>query len=160
MSSLNLNRCCSIPADYKPDVVISDEEFEKLYANKYNITMEQKMLARDYSLNFICRLLENSYKYDEMNSEPFSLTNVLLEFPTGKLESLFWGLRNCKCCWRHLHNTPVSLDSEENSYVLDVVTAEMIESCDCGCFCRMYKRFLRRAYFSEKHIPEDLPDLE
>ncbi len=133
--------------------ILSDSDFEKLYETKDNITGEQKTAVRDYALSKfddICGTVPPSHSTEE----------ILSEMPTERLESLFWGLTNCYCCWRHLHNAPISLESQENTNVLDVATVDMVRTNNCSCKCRLAKRFLRRAYFSEKHIPTELPLLE
>ena len=132
---------------------LSIEEFEHLYSNKDKITQEQKTEACLYVLNTFNQI--NKFK-----PQNISMEDSLSEMSSKCLDSLFWGLTHCNCCWRHLHNTPIALDSQENSNVLDVATIEMTKKDNCGCHCRMAKRFLRRAYFSEKHIPEDLPYLD
>jgi hypothetical protein len=136
-----------VPLDYKPEILITDSEFESIYHN-HNITPEQCLFARDYVI----------HKFNQISIN--NIINSLAQFPTQHLESLFWGLEHCSCCWRHCHNKPISLTSLENRSMLSVATEQMVLERNCHCRCRFVKRLLRRAYFSEFHTPDDLPELE
>jgi hypothetical protein len=146
-----------VPENYVPEVLISDEKFDEIYTkwvsgskkNRFFSSAPKDMLfARDYAIN-------------QFHQLPCGLlTETLAELPTERLESLFWALNGCSCCWRHCHNKPVAVDSMEDRSMLDVATVEMVSERNCYCYCRMAKRFLRRAYFSDAHVPSDLPELE
>jgi hypothetical protein len=147
----------AVPENYAPEVLISDEEFDGIYARRATATNAEKFHARDYVVVQFHQCTRTA------NTDPDgqkSTQEVFATLPTERLEALFWGLKACTCCWRHCHNKPTEIDSWENKSALDVATEEMVQARDCFCHCRIAKRILRRAYFSEEHLPSDLPDLE
>lgn len=140
--------CASLPEDYVPAVLISDEKFEAICAKRdrgEKVTAEDRFFSRDYVVDQFCRDMKKLYVDDYS-----SMTEVLSEYPNERLANLFWGLRSCSCCWRHCHNRPVSLDSPEDESMLDRVTEEMVSERNCKCYCRSAKRFIRRAFLSKK----------
>jgi hypothetical protein len=134
----------SIPENYKPEVMISDEEFNSLYSSTEKPTFEQQFRARDYSVAHF-----NNYVNTAL-SEDKSVVDHLSELPEERLRSLFWGLVHCSCCWRHCHNVPVAIDTKEELSMLEVATTDMINDYSCFCHCRSGKRFLRQAFFNKK----------
>jgi hypothetical protein len=134
----------SVPQNYTRDDVLTDDEFAEVYSTPDDkVTYEQKYYARDYAVDKFLKTVDSAL------TEKKSVVDALAELPKERLESLFWGLAPCTCCWRHLHNKPVAIDSKEDSSVLDVATVGMINDSVCFCHCRAAKRFLRQAYFNQ-----------
>ncbi len=138
-----------VPENYIPKVLITDEEYDMIYANGENADKAEKFYARDY-------VVDQLHKYSDKALSGESTEDVLVKLPKEHLKKLFWGVSNCSCCWTHCHNKPIAIDSWEDRSMLDVATEEMIRSDRCHCHCRMAKRMFRRAYFD---VP-GLPDLE
>jgi hypothetical protein len=131
----------NVPEHYCPNVLISDNDFTNLYIAAESTDRVQKYYARDY-------VVDRFLRCSNTRPEGKSLVDVLAEFPEDELRALFWGVTHCTCCWRHLHNTPVAIDSKIDSSVLNVATIEMVNESNCFCHCRMAKRFLRQAFFN------------
>jgi hypothetical protein len=142
-----------VPENYVPEVLISDEEFNGFYARStdpfYEETRENLFFARDYAVEQLHRATRTAYAYG------FPCTaSVLEELPKERLRALFWGLKECTCCWRHCHNKPVAIDSWDDESMLDRATSEMVSKRDCFCHCRMGKRMIRKAFFECAEMPE------
>jgi hypothetical protein len=143
--------CASLPEDYVPAVLISDEQFDAICAKRdrgEEVTAKDRFFGRDYVVDQLHRNTKKVY-LDGYNS----LTEVLADMPNERLANLFWGLKSCSCCWRHCHNRPVAFDSPEDESALDRVTVEMVSERDCKCHCRSAKRFIRKAFLSKKTFP-------
>jgi hypothetical protein len=142
-----------VAEDYVPNKVISDQEFNGFYARStdpsYEETNENLFYARDYVVDQLHQATRTAY------AEGYSCTAAVLEeLPKERLRALFWGLKNCTCCWRHCHNKPVAIDSWDDESMLDRATVEMVSKRNCFCHCRMGKRMLRKAFFECADMPE------
>jgi hypothetical protein len=138
-----------VPEDYVPEVLISDAEFATLYANRNEVTNEDKFHARDYVVDQLHKCTDKVY-----NGEGYGSTeDVLAELPKERLEALFWGVGECSCCYTHMHNRPNAIDSWDDRSMLDRVTQEEITQSRCYCHCRMAKRMFRHAYLDVPNLP-------
>jgi hypothetical protein len=139
-----------VPEDYKPEVMISDEEFDAIYSHHKTATNEELFHARDYSLLQFKKVVERIYE-DETYGCP---EDLLMTFPKERLRALFWGVDGCSCCWTHCHKRPVAIDSWNDQSMLDRATQGEIDASRCHCYCRMWKRKLRRAFFEVPDMPQ------
>jgi hypothetical protein len=131
----------NVPEDYEPEVVISDEKFDAIYARRDMATKMELFHARDYSLVQFNKIVKQSYE----EGTYVSPEELLCMFSNERLEALFWALEGCSCCWTHCHNRPKSIHSWEDESMLDRATQAEIDASRCHCQCRMWKRKLRRA---------------
>jgi hypothetical protein len=151
-----------VPEDYKPEVVITDEEFDALYAGRNepvsrDTRKKNQFLARDYSLVQFEKTVKKIYEdWCETYRCPEEL---LVTFPKDRLRALFWGVDSCSCCITHCHKAPGAIDTRGDRDMTDRFTAEEIEGSRCHCHCRMWKRKLRRAFFEEIPLFEEIPPL-
>jgi hypothetical protein len=141
-----------IPEDYKPRVLITDEQFEAICEKSEKPTAEEKFFGRDYAVDQFLRCIRKAHAGDYRSTD-----EVLMELPDKRLKDLFSGLDSCSCCWRHCHKTPVSHDSWEDRSQLGVATEEMVSERNCFCYCRLAKRSIRRAFFSKPDAGRDSP---
>jgi len=137
-----------VPEDYVPEVVLSDEEFEAIYAARgtqieWQVKNKNKFLARDYSLNVFSKVVDRIYEDDTYGCPE----ELLMTDPHERLRALFWAVNSCSCCITHCHKCPKDIDTWRDRNMADRFTAEEIESSRCHCHCRMWKRKLRRAFF-------------
>ncbi len=128
----------SIPEINIPKFMINDEEFEQIYSNKDAVTYPHQCLARDYAVDQFLRGANLAALEDK------SVVDVLSEFSKEELTSLFWGADLCRCCARHRNNSPVSIETNEESNLSNLLIST--ENSNCFCHCRAAKRFFRQAY--------------
>jgi hypothetical protein len=146
-----------VPENYKPEVVLSDEEFEAIYASRndpisQDTKRKNKFLVRDYSLVQFEKVVEKIYEdWCETYSCP---EEYLMTLSKDRLRALFWGVKGCTCCWTHCHKAPVDIDTWDDKDMTDRVTQGEIDASRCHCHCRMWKRKLRRAFFEVPTMPQ------
>ncbi len=138
-----------IPENYKPKVLISDEEYNTICDKRdkgEKLTCADEFFGRDYVVDQSLRCI-GSEDYESMDA-------FMMKLSDKRLADLFAGLETCSCCWRHCHNTPERYDSWEDRNQLDVATIEMVSERNCFCHCRMVKRSIRWAFFANKKLDE------
>lgn len=135
-----------VPEDYVPEVLISDEEFEAIYALGDKASKADKFHARDYAVDQFLKTVRKSYEEGWACPDDLFMQNS-----RGRLRALFWAAKDCSCCWRHCHKRPVAVDSWVDQSMLDRVTqAEIDESRGrCFCHCRSLKRHCRFSFWGE-----------
>ena len=149
--SISFGPVRAVPDNYTPKVVLSDEQYDALYASTSKLSPEQRFYARDYAvLEFQKAFCLASQGGNFQPVDTFLAQNV----SSSRLEALFWGLNSCTCCWRHVHNAPVAVNSDDNSNMLDRITHDQLSACGkvCRCYCRSAKRELRRAFFLQSRM--------
>jgi hypothetical protein len=145
-----------IPEDYVPEVVISDEEFDESYEHRNVATKEELFHARDFSLVVFKKVVERIYEDDTYGCPE----DLLVTLPRERLRSLFWGVKACTCCITHSHKAPEAIDTWDDTDLSDRFTVDEIQSSRCHCYCRMWKRKLRRSFFDVPDMPQLADEME
>ncbi len=139
-----------VPEGYVPEVVLSDEEFDAIYARRATASKSDRFHARDY---VAVKFDEAVHKCFEEDSKYSCVDDVLAELPKERLRALFWGVDSCSCCITHAHKAPSKVDTWKDRNMADRFTMEEILQSRCHCHCRAIKRRCRLAFMGVPGMP-------
>lgn len=111
------------------------ERLVNIMSQEKNLTMEQRILIKDYAIN-VC---QNYSRYAcPRGIHVVQLMNYMIH--PEKLRILFNSTKLCKCCERHMSNSPCDINSSE----ITPLNITFHKNCDCAC--RHSARIYKRAY--------------
>ncbi len=114
--------------------VITRSQFMEIYGRRPETTVEDAAMVSTHAIETFHAFSQEALAKNLLVEDHMS------ELPNHKLEALFWGMQVCECCVRHMSCAPVAIDTDEET------PAAPDAERTCQCYCRMGRRFLRRAY--------------